>query len=168
MLTLLVFLAMHPFHRSLAEVQWNAQTDRYEVALRVDPRDLENGLARDFNRRVPIDQLDRDTAEKLLTKYLGRHLKMQRGPQKDAKAVPMHWVGYELDERGKYVWIYFEWQPPAKGPLWIRNELFMRVEPTHISTLVFPKLPDRPGLAFTKRKAVLAVPGRSDADPAGD
>lgn len=147
---------VHPYHRSLAEVQWNAKSARYEVALRVDPRDLDAALSDLHRRTVVLDQMDEAAVGAMLKDYVGKHLKLQR-PSGDrdqpAQIAPTHWVGFESDDRGKYVWLYFEWAPPeGEAPLWIENRLFVKTEPTHISTVVFTKLENRPALVFTKQR----------------
>ncbi len=147
---------VHPYHRSLAEVQWNAESQRYEVALRVDPRDLDAALSDLHRRPVVLDQMDEAAAEAMLKAYVSKHLHLLRpaatSDQPDQLA-KTHWVGFESDDRGKFVWLYFEWAPPpGESPLWIENRLFVKTEPTHISTVVFTKLANRPALVFTKQQ----------------
>ena len=48
--------AAHPFHVSFAEVDWNSETGRLEVALKIDPDDLEQAVRRHFGKRVDIDK----------------------------------------------------------------------------------------------------------------
>ncbi|SRR6056297_1154784 len=154
--TLILFAMFHPFHRSLAEVAWNAESERYEVSLRVDPIDLDAALSTQEQRRIVLDKLQPADANGMLKKYIAKHLRPQRSEQQIGE---VHWVGYETDDRGKYVWLYFEWSRPAgEGPLRLHNRLFMREEPTHISTVVFTDLAKRPALIFTKQKALLPMP----------
>ncbi|QEG40349.1 DUF6702 family protein [Roseimaritima ulvae] len=167
-LVLLFSCLVHPYHRSLAEVQWNTESQRYEVALRVDPRDLDNALSDQHRRPVVLDRMDEADANAMLKAYVGKHLRLLR-PQSDSnradedkrpdKAATMHWVGFEADDRGKYLWLYFEWTPASgEAPQWIENRLFMKTEPTHISTLVFTELDKRPALVFTKQRSRQPLP----------
>lgn len=184
--TLLLFTLIHPYHRTLAEVEWNAQSNRYEVALRIDPRDLESALSDHYGRRVNLEHLDEAAAalaqadedsaqqdssdreslviatdregEKLLAGYLHHVLQLSRrggdAADSDAARATMHWVGYELDNRGKFLWAYFEWSPPpGEGSLWMENRLLMKTEPTHLSTWVFSDSRKRPALVFSRDKA---------------
>ncbi|QDS93135.1 hypothetical protein FF011L_18900 [Roseimaritima multifibrata] len=146
----------------MAEVEWNAQSNRYEVAFRCDPRDLDRALSASMKMPIVIEQLPKAKAEKYIQQYLDKHLKLFRQTE-DGEEEPVvakrHWVGYELDDRGKYLWLYFEWEPsPGDAPLKIENRMFMQVEPTHISSFTFTDIAEKPSLHFTSSVPVKNVP----------
>lgn len=64
--------AAHPFHISLAEMEWNPQAKHFEVSLKVHGLDIENALSRMTKRRVRLEVVEE--ADKLLAEYLTTHL----------------------------------------------------------------------------------------------
>lgn len=52
-------VAAHPFHVTIAEVNFNAETERLEVALRVyNPGDLEEVLGQRLGERVDLERTE--------------------------------------------------------------------------------------------------------------
>ncbi|MFO0939394.1 MAG: DUF6702 family protein [Pirellulales bacterium] len=64
--------AGHPYHTSSAELDWNADSKRWEVALRIHGGDLELALARQFGKRVDIES---EQAQELMVDYLTTRLR---------------------------------------------------------------------------------------------
>ena len=60
----------HPYHVSLAEVNWNAKSNKFEVALCLWPADLEKALARQTGR--PIDLEKEANIDQLMEAYIGK------------------------------------------------------------------------------------------------
>ena len=60
----------HPYHVSLAEVNWNAKSHKFEVALCLWPADLEKALARQTGR--PIDLEKEANIDQLMEAYIGK------------------------------------------------------------------------------------------------
>ncbi|MCG8649232.1 MAG: hypothetical protein MI861_05335, partial [Pirellulales bacterium] len=103
---LLTTILLHPVHETVAEVEWNQQSKRLEVALRLDVLD-EQWLARKYGPR-------KDVASWAL-KYLRGRFRV--GDRQAAEVNPdqpadkpdparYHWVG--RDQQGSHVWWYFE------------------------------------------------------------
>lgn len=93
----------HPYHVSLAEIEFNQETGNYEVSLCVWPADLERALG-----RMSEEPVDLDTAEnldELITKYLEQKFQFRSA---DDSVAPIRFVGKELDL--KQGWLYFEMQ----------------------------------------------------------
>ena len=61
----------HPYHVSLAEVNWNVKSHKFEVALCLWPADLEKALARQTGR--PIDLEKEANIDQLMEAYIGKH-----------------------------------------------------------------------------------------------
>ena len=60
----------HPYHVSLAEVNWNTKSHKFEVALCLWPADLEKALARQTGR--PIDLEKEANIDQLMEAYIGK------------------------------------------------------------------------------------------------
>ena len=108
----------HPFHVSIAEAEWNASSKTIEVALRVDPVDLELALRRRFRKPVDLDKT-RDI-EKLIAAWLQDTFVVRNADKKESK---LDWVGCEITL--KEAWLYFEFPAEAGWQgLTISNEVF--------------------------------------------
>lgn len=63
----------HPFHISTAEMEYNAEEQRLEVALKLHSIDLENALSRQAGRRINVEK---DDIKALVEKYLNQHFQI--------------------------------------------------------------------------------------------
>jgi hypothetical protein len=122
-------LFAHPFHTSVAEVDWNRETGRWEISLRVHAGDMELALTKQHGRKINIESAE---AEKLVQAYLATRfqflsqaeaeklkaaagsviaLKPEAETKEPAKAnEQFHWLGQEFE--GNWMWLYFELTPP--------------------------------------------------------
>lgn len=124
----------HPFHITVVELEYNPETRRAEIALQVDPRDLEHALTLDFGRRVSVDR-DRDV-DRLILGYLTEHFRLRRWRNHDPPAplARLTFVGKEVELRS--VWIYFE--AHLDGDLHdheLAIDLFRELNPDQIHTV---------------------------------
>jgi len=136
-------VAAHPRHLSIAEADWNAETQRLEIALQVNPVDLEQALRRIANR--PID-LDRTAGiDRLMEDYLGRTFFAKERDGGNAKLI---WVGHEINL--KDAWLYFE-VPLKSGPVnaTFGAGLFFELLPDQANTINFKVGKLRKSLTFT-------------------
>ena len=142
---LLTTLLLHPVHETFSEVEWNAETGRLEVALRLDPLDeqwLRKKYAaseelsrwaprylRDRFRITEKPKSDREAGEQTPATDSG-------GPPGDHDAhrddtATYHWIGRQ--EGKSHVWWYFEIEPIDQQPprwidvrlLWERDDRYM-------------------------------------------
>ena len=60
----------HPYHVSLAEVNWNAKSQKFEVALCLWPAVLEKALARQTGRSIDLEK--EANIDQLLETYIGK------------------------------------------------------------------------------------------------
>ena len=119
----------HPAHLSFAEAEWNAETKRLEVALRVDPSDLEFELRQLAKRKVDLDA-DREI-DSLLKKFLARQFRTR---EVDGAWKKQIWVGKEIEV--KYVWLYFEIPiKPVTDELEFDFRVFVDRVPRQVNTL---------------------------------
>jgi hypothetical protein len=96
-------LLMHPVHATVCEMQWNPQTHRLEVALRLDLLDEQWIEKRHAGKQTPADETWR-------ARYLKDHLWFDPDRQQTApggwSGRPLHWVGRK--EEGAFAWWFFE------------------------------------------------------------
>ena len=142
-------ISAHPFHVSFAEAEWNADTKMLEVALKVNPNDLEDALRRRTKRRI---HLETDAAEKVIVQYLRDSFTVRRGKNKD---IPLKWVGSEISV--KDAWLYFEF-PLQEGlnNITIQNSILSHVRDQK-NTVSIRNRKQRATLVFSHQKTELPV-----------
>ncbi|MEZ6137835.1 MAG: DUF6702 family protein [Pirellulaceae bacterium] len=116
-------VAAHPFHISTAEMEYNADSKRFEVSLKVHVTDIEQALAAQAKRSVDIEKDQQ--ADKLLTSYIEQHFfvtsrshargldaNAQKKPSDEIPKSKVRWVGKELEST--WLWLYFELEVPTE------------------------------------------------------
>ncbi len=124
-----------PFHICVGEMEWNQESKKWEVSLRLHPSDLQAAVSRVAGKRIEIDPAQKAPPELvhyieshfyLSTKKLEPNESREKLPElnvsnevKNAKDPPLwgkgninskvNWVGMEA-ERG-WLWLYFELIP---------------------------------------------------------
>jgi hypothetical protein len=113
----------HQFHTSAAELDWNAENGRWEVALRILASDLELALKLQAGKKLDLESpegieliqeyvvgrfqiLPQSAVEKLASQTAEADSRLS----KREEAAQMNWVGHECE--GGWMWLYFELQPP--------------------------------------------------------
>jgi len=87
----------HPYHVSLAEVNWNTKSHKFEVALCLWPADLEKALARQTGR--PIDLEKEPNIDRLMESYIAKRFTIHstneqtEKPEKHQAATTIELVG---------------------------------------------------------------------------
>ncbi|SMP74408.1 hypothetical protein SAMN06265222_117124 [Neorhodopirellula lusitana] len=133
MLVLLSSMMLHPAAESLAEIQWNAQTQRIEVALRLRAADEQHFIRSVSARDVESLMEDGDAFEKLAISILKRRIgfgnlpDMKKAKQSAPVAAQYHWVGRRTE--GGHVWWFFEFESPEGRPSHVRCTLFEKPSP---------------------------------------
>jgi hypothetical protein len=119
--------ATHPYHVSYAEVEWNAKTGNFEVALCVWPADLEKAIAAQENKVVDLDSVKE--LDSLLEKYVAKRFKVTSASQNAAQKTvpqPIRWIGHEKNL--KKAWLYFEVSGDKTTNDWtIENRVFFEM-----------------------------------------
>jgi hypothetical protein len=96
----------HPFHVSIAEVEFNAPRNRLEVALRLNPLDLENALRPPGGPAVDLEQTPE--IDRRLNDYLKQNVLVRTI---DGQTCAIHWIGKDVSL--KEAWLFFEVALPA-------------------------------------------------------
>jgi hypothetical protein len=141
--------AAHPFHASIAEAEFNAKTNKIEVAMRLHPVDLEAVLRQIEGKPVDLDKTK--NIDQLIVSYLAANFRIiETGTafekaekveaatksKADRKALKLHWVGKEIAR--KWAWVYFEFDIPSRRENYvIANTVFFDRLDDQVNTVNF-------------------------------
>lgn len=113
LLTLLIFpsqpqksgspAALHAFHTSLTEIQYNAKEHSLEITIRLFTDDLESALTKLNNGQKVMIGGKNDNSNAILSKYIQQHFAIIT-PQKQKKTLTI--LGKEIE--GDATWVYVE------------------------------------------------------------
>ncbi len=142
-------LQPHRFHVTLGQAEYELKTGSLEVALRVDPFDLEEALTAAHGSKVDLDRTPR------IDEHIARYLKQRfvlRTPT--GEHAPLEWVGKE--DFTLEMWLYFE-LPVAQGRAKpadlagysLENRVFFELHPEQTNVLTFGRGEARRSLRFT-------------------
>lgn len=136
----------HPFHVSVAEMEYNPETQCLEVALRVWPEDLEQALQNESAEKVTLEDTGIDDK---IAAYLGKNIRISPDGKNPCE---LNWIGKELEI--KQAWLYFEVKtgvPPEDFSF--SNTLFFELHPDQINIFNLKFKGRRASLSFAKDKA---------------
>ena len=151
---LLFVLMMHPVHETVTELEWNVDSRRVEVAIRLDPLD-EQWLAKTSGGTV--GQSD------WAIKYLAKHFQVDEQKQFVSERMenskvdkPRHsyrWIGRKSE--GAHVWWYFEIEPRnRKRPIWIRQDMLFERDDRYANRVVVLGTSPRRAITLTATKPI--------------
>lgn len=119
LLSLASVLFAHPFHITTSEAQVNAKERTLEVALELNPAELEQAMELRWNRNVDLDAAD---AEALVARYTEEVFKVFRR----GKPALFKWVGQELGITSG--WLYFQFEEiDGLSSLMVENRFLVEV-----------------------------------------
>ncbi len=121
--------AAHPFHVSIAQAKYNAESKNLEVALRVHPGDLETMLRRRTGKPINIDKTEK--VDELIVAYLKEVFQVKPGGK---EAVELKWVGKQVDV--KHAWLFFECPlPEGTTDVEFSNRIFFEILSDQVNTI---------------------------------
>ncbi|MGB7347403.1 MAG: DUF6702 family protein [Pirellulaceae bacterium] len=145
---LLFATLLHPVHETVSEVQWNAETHRVEVALRMSVLDEQWVMQNHGNKD--------DDVKTWATKYLSRTFVVDPPKDKDAKQATYHWVGRK--DEGAHVWWFFEIESATKKkPLELSQRMFFERDQGYANRVLLLGTP----VAKNGQQKNVTVPRRS-------
>ncbi len=154
----------HPFHTSVAETEWNSETKRLEVALRVSPEDLETALSKQGETKVRLE--DSEGIDDLIVDYLNDHFTLckPKSGDEDPQPLELKWTGKELST--KAAWLFFEIEAPdgVEG-LELANRLLLDEGDSQINTVVLRDGKRKTTLRFDKKHVSEVVRFDDSAKP---
>ena len=143
--------ALHHFATSLAEADYNVEAKRLEVALSMNPADLEWVLSRRAGKRISLEHTE--GVEELVSEYLRGVFFARLGSGELAK---QHWVGLELDP--KFAWAYFELElPNGLERVRLTNRIMLRWERDQVNTVNLRVAKEKRTLSFDRRQPSLPL-----------
>ena len=168
----------HPFHISIAELQFNPESGKIEASLKVHVVDLERELARLAKTRVRVES---DELSKYATRFLDSYFYLI--PLADAKkakveslllsrgsdATPVNastveFVGHELET--SWAWLYFELTPPdGTEDLALVDAVFLNTIEQQINTVTVRHGAERHALKLTRKTPWAPFPRKWLAKP---
>lgn len=133
--TNLFWLAAHPFHVSVCDINFNAETSAVEITHKIFLDDLENALRNEAGRSVDlVKNIGTDEFEALLVKYLQSNFSCAV----DGKKTTLTYVGSEI--QADALWVYQEA---------VNVDTFTRVEVKN--TILFELFDDQTNLVHVKK-----------------
>ncbi len=160
----------HPFHTSMAEVEYNPQSKALEVALKLYAVDAEQALHRIRKKGTKFDFDNEKQRDALFAKYLPSRFvasaltpapdkpSEQKKPAKPqakgsskAKRPALRYVGSEVE--GAYVWAYFELPVDvSKGQFELVNKVLTGVQLEQLNVVTFKSSRGRSQTLYFDRK----------------
>ena len=149
----------HPFHSTIAEVEWNAKSKSLEIALSVWPVDLEAVLAKSEKIREDVEgpiSLDDETQKEVLDQGIRAYVnqRFRRTDVDDNQKI--NWLGFEIEKDS--VWCYFEIKDVEAGELEFENRLFFELHPDQQNTILLKQGRKRAAVHFVGEHPVQTLP----------
>lgn len=157
----------HPFHISLAEMEYNPQSGRWEVSLKVHVVDLDRSL-KQLSEGAKVDLKQAESAQ-LVEEFLDRYVYLL--PLEDAQQITSDWIAERTatdlgkiprsqakyighEQETSWVWLYFELQPPpdTSGDLALVNAVFLDTLEKQINTVSIRQGIKRHALKLTRKE----------------
>lgn len=147
---LLIGALLHPVHETVAEIEWNAQSQCLEVAIRLDVLDeqwLRRRAAKPSDSRAVKDGNESERWELV---YLRNRFRISEIPGKDKPDdATYRWIG--RDQQRGHVWWYFEIEPGDKlPPAWLVHRVLFEKESNQANRVVM--LGEAPKRSFILNK----------------
>lgn len=137
----------HPFHVSVAELEYNKDSKCLEVALKVWPEDLEKALSQ--VNKAPVDLDKHPKIDDLIASYLKRNIHVSPDGKTNCK---INWVGKEIEVR--HAWLYFEIKTEKEPDNFhFGNTIFFELQDDQINIFNLKLKDRRASISFAKDKA---------------
>ena len=158
MITFLLFVALlHPVHETVTEVEWNVETGRLEVAVRLHALD-EQWIRRQHDREADVE----DVAMAYAKKHVRLNIDADTAtPTQDE----YHWVGREED--GAQVWWYLEIVlVGGQEPKSLRQTMLFEHEKSYINRVVYLSREPKLAQSLSIAKPVIDLINKPSKEPA--
>lgn len=137
-------LGAHSFHATLAEVEFNEESKRVEIAIRLFTDDLEKALSARAGKNVRLDLTEGVDAS--IAAYLRSNFVLR---DDEGREVELRWVGRESDAR--VTWVYVDGPLPARATrVSIQSSLLVELFEDQVNSVNIRRAGKRSGLTFTR------------------
>ncbi len=99
----------HPGHSQVTEVEWNAETGRFEIGMKLDAVALEDSVSVWRQKRFRLES--GEPVDEVLPDWLAERFRITSTPESREGAI--RWVGHELELH--VVWLFFEYRPAPES-----------------------------------------------------
>jgi hypothetical protein len=157
-LCLWCMLLLHPYHVTDAEAQWNGQTERLEVSLKMELSDIDRLLSDHLGSRYRVAKIDDQQLSKDLTDCLATRFVLQAS---DDHRGALEWVGLERSDRS--VVAYFQLSLPEataehpRSSVRLLNRILIGVQSRQTNVVTF-LLDEKVSLEFREEAEVQPLP----------
>ena len=118
----------HPYHESLAEMEWNQQQQAWEISIKVLPEELERALELGQSKRINLDKTP--GVDQIILGYLHRVITI-KSVGDDIEIKPkLEWVGKEVNYKAAWLYVRLEGAPP---PVDVSFRLFFELENSQVN-----------------------------------
>lgn len=169
---LIAAVLMHPVHETVSEIEWNPESKRMEIAIRMSVLDeqwiqrrLDSAQAVDqwavnylesTYRFDPVTKTDSDPDAKQTTKKAA-----ETSTKKPKPTHKVHWVG--RDEEGSHVWWYVEIEPlDGKKPRVLEQRMFFERNQSYTNRVVLLGQVPRKAMTHTIQKPKVNLDWKAD------
>lgn len=177
MITTLTYLfaavLMHPVHETVSEIEWNAESKRMEIAIRMSVLD-EQWIQKRLDSTHSVDKWatnylestyrfdpiapPKRSAEKAKPKTPTAE---RTRPEKMRPTHKLHWVGRE--EEGSHVWWYVEIEPlDQKKPRFLEQRMFFERNQSYTNRVVLLGQVPRKAMTLTIQKPKVKLDWKAD------
>lgn len=146
LLTPLAGAAAHESHVAIAEIQWNEESGKLEVALRVRPEDLEEALTRMLRAEPRVNLDTYEDVDRHIADYLRPRFTLSLA----GKRQKLHWVGKEVDLR--HAWLYFELDAERFEQATLGCTVLMDILPDQLNTVLLRQGRQRVSFDFVRQR----------------
>ncbi|MCZ4409870.1 hypothetical protein O3Q51_13700 [Cryomorphaceae bacterium 1068] len=120
--SLLLWFMLHPFHVGLTDINYNSDSESYQVSLKLFTDDLEKGLEEFSDLSIDLfDSSSTDLSDSLISVYVDQHFSISAADRVDLK-----YIGSEREY--DVTWIYLESdKTQMREEIHVQNEILMSV-----------------------------------------
>lgn len=116
-------LALHEFHASVTQMQYNAKEQTFEISVRIFTDDFEKALSAASGSKIVLNPSAGGTPDKndpLIETYIRTHF-AYTSAQKQTKAI--RYMGHETEADANWLYLEMPYAEPFKGGLLKQNVL---------------------------------------------
>ncbi len=143
--------AVHDFHTSLTQMQYNAKERMFEISVRVFTDDLERALSQESGHKIQLNASD--TPNPLIEKYIRKHFALSTSPNAHK---PYTYVGQEPEVDAYWLYLELPYTEPFKEAT-LRQDVLMEMFDDQVNLVNLQYGSQKKTVVFRKNQAVQGV-----------